>query len=439
GDKGGMRLRIESIAAPAAIGAVALALAACGGGDPATGSGGASSSSSSASTGGSGGGTGGGFACDASGVSKGPWAQHIDDTSARVRFEACRADAEGGVVFAPESGGPSKTVQSTAAEYVVKHTYDAPLNPAAPPDAAGTYWLHSATIEGLSPGVCYRYHLAADAARAGRFCAAHPSGDDLRFFVIGDTNPGLGDYAKDVLRHTMPLGPEFTLHGGDIQYYSSGLETWNLWFSIMQPMLSQGGFFPAVGNHEIENTTEYDEFTLRYFGDAGFEGDSTHYTFENAGIHFFSLDTQDPIDPGSLQGGWLAQKLDEASQSPGYRFSIVYFHKPLVTCGDTGDNPAARAGLEPLFEQYRVPLVLQAHMHGYERFELGDLTYVTSAGGGGTIGDVDANVQRDYCTSRVVSGGFRHGIIFDVKATTLSARVIDDQGTTRDQFSIAVP
>ena len=39
-----------------------------------------------------------------------------------------------------------------------------------------------------------------------------------------------------------------------------------------------------------------------------------------------------------------------------------------------------------------VPLVLQAHMHGYERFEYNGITYVTTAGGGGNIVDVNQNV-----------------------------------------------
>jgi acid phosphatase type 7 len=327
----------------------------------------------------------------------------------------------------------------TESEFVVHNTYVAPLAPDVPPDHAGTYWLHEVTLDALEPGTCYSYHLLGSVTRTGHVCSARPSGQPLRFMAIGDTDPGLGNYARDVLAHVIPLQPEFTVHGGDIQYYSSGLETWSLWFEIMQPMISQGGFFPAVGNHEMEITEEYKQFTLRYFGDAGFDGTSTHYTFENAGVHFFCLDTQEAIDVASIQGTWLLKGLYDATRAPGFRFSIVYFHKPFVTCGDTGDDPIAREEFEPYFHLYKVPLILQAHMHGYERFELGEFTYVTSAGGGGIIGDVNQNTSRPYCKDRVASGGFRHAMIFDLSTGKLEGRAIDNLGNLRDHFTLDVP
>jgi acid phosphatase type 7 len=377
--------------------------------------------------------------CDVNGVSKGPWVQHIDGHSARIRWEACREGVDTRVAYSQPGGQIETVADGTASAFVLHSTYTAPLAPDVPPDHAGTYWLHEVTLDKLQPGTCYDYHLLGSVTRSGHLCSARPSGQPLRFMAIGDTNPGIGPYAKGILDHLMPLSPDFVVHGGDIQYYSSGLETWSLWFEIMQPMLSRGGFFPAVGNHEIEINDEYRQFSLRYFADAGFDGTSTHYTFENAGIHFFCLDTQDSIDITSLQGTWLLKGLYDATKAPGFRFSVVYFHKPFVTCGDTGDDPIARQEFEPYFSQYKVPLILQAHMHGYERFELGEFTYVTTAGGGGIIGDVNANVSRDYCKDRVSSGGFRHGMIFDLKPGKLEGRAIDYTGKLRDQFTLDVP
>jgi hypothetical protein len=83
-----------------------------------------------------------------------------------------------------------------------------------------------------------------------------------------------------------------------------------------------------------------------------------------------------------------------------------------------------------------VPLVLQAHMHGYERFALDGLTYVTTAGGGGAIGDVNANASRPECSARVASGGFFNALIVDVGATSLAGTAIDDGGKVRDTFTV---
>jgi hypothetical protein len=299
--------------------------------------------------------------------------------------------------------------------------------------------MHQAVLTTLSPATCYTYQLVQDATKKGRFCTARASGDPLTFWHVGDTNPGFGPYAAGDLQYLLPHDPDFTLHGGDIQYYDSGLETWASWFPVMEPMLAQGAFFPAVGNHESETPTEYIDYSTRFFGGAGFDGTLNYYRFENAGVWFFSLDTELPISVGSDQGNWLVQGLADAASQPGFRFSIVYMHRPLVTCGDTGDDPVDRAELEPIFQQYKVPLVFQSHMHGYERFVFPNITYVTSAGGGGAIGDVNANTQRSYCGQRVASGGYRFGVLMQLGPSGLSGTTISWQGQVLDTFTIPQP
>jgi hypothetical protein len=78
-------------------------------------------------------------------------------------------------------------------------------------------------------------------------------------------------------------------------------------------------------------------------------------------------------------------------------------------------------------------------MHGYERFQIGDVTFVTSAGGGGALGDVDANITRPECAMRVASGKFFHAVVFDVATGMLTGTTIDDQAAVRDSFAIATP
>ncbi|MEP7125816.1 MAG: metallophosphoesterase [Byssovorax sp.] len=427
-------IRTLLVAAP-----LGLFVAACSSSSPTQPSTGATTGSGgSGGTGGTGG-AGGGLVCGGSGVDKGPWSLAVDGTSATIRWEACRKGTDADLVFAPEKGGAEVKLASTEAAFVVENTYNAPLSPDAALDYAGTYYTHQAKLTGLAPATCYAYHLAAEPARKGRFCTARTAGDSFSFMSIGDTNPGIGPYAHDVVAHALPKNPDFTIHGGDIQYYASGLETWASWFPVMQPMLAQGALFPAIGNHESEKPDEYLAYEQRFFGGAGFDSTKAYYRFSSGGVWFFALDTEDALESGSEQATWLAAELADASKHPGYRFSVVFFHKPWVTCGDTSDSPSARAHFEPIFAQYGVKLVVQAHMHGYERFDFGSITYVTAAGGGGAIGDPSANVARPYCDKRVASGGFRHAVIFDVSPGKIAGTAIDDQGTTRDSFTLVVP
>lgn len=423
-----------------ALGVLAAVPACSGGGVSTTATGGETTGTTTTTATGTGGagGTGGAETCPAPHIGKGPWVLAVDETHAKIRWEACKEGTDASVTVTPEAGGDPLTVTATSESITLTETYLAVLNTSAPPDAAGTYHTHEAAVSGLQAGSCYTYALAADPARTGRFCTARPSGAPLSFMAIGDTNPGLG-HTLGVLDHALPEGPEFTIHGGDVQYYDSGLETWASWFPAMQPMLSRGAFFPAIGNHESEKSDELAKYALRFFGGAGFEGGETFYRFQTAGVHFFSLNTEENIGQGSAQATWLEGKLAEVSAEAGYRFSIVFFHRPLVTCGDTGDDAAARAHLEPIFLANKVALVLQAHMHGYERFELGGMTYVTTAGGGGLMGNVDENDDRAYCVDRVASAPAYHAMIFRLEGATLSAEAIDETGVIIDSFSKTVP
>jgi hypothetical protein len=380
-----------------------------------------------------------GFPCDPSGLSKGPWSLAMTETSITVRWETCRSTA-GGISVTPEAGGAETNVPATEKPFVVTTTKASGFPNAAPPDWAGTWYMHDAKVSGLTAGTCYRYVLDVDPKTSGRFCTAHKPGDPIRFMVIGDTDANLGTFTHDVLANVIPKKPEFTIHGGDIEYYADPQETWASWFPVVAPMLRQGAFMPATGNHEYESPTEYDQYTDRFFGGSGFDGTDHHYRFSSGGVWFFMMDTEDSLDISSDQGQWLASSLADAAQKPGFRFSIIVVHRLFLTCGDQSDHLDWLAAYTPLFDQYKVPIIIQAHMHGYERFETPNgRTFVTSAGGGGIIADPSANISRAYCNQRVVGGPFYHAMIMDVTAGKLSAVAIDDQNKIVDQFEKVVP
>jgi len=391
----------------------------------------------------------GGLACDSTGVSKGPWVLHVDGTSAVVRWETCRPGTPLGVSYAPETGGSKKHATATESAFVTRRTIRV-LNASAPPDFAGTWYMHDAAITGLSPSTCYSYGLDADSTVAARFCTARNPGDTVRFLAIGDTNPGLGFSTRDVLKHAVPLGFDFTIHGGDIEYYDSVVETYAYWFELMPSLLRGGAFMPAIGNHDSDDQTgepddKWEQYTDRFWGGAGFDGNDEYYAFSSGGVWFLTVDTELPEDPTSAQFKWVESELAKASASPGYRFSVLYLHRPFLTCGDSGDKTAELAGMQPLFTKYKVPLVIQAHMHGYERFEVpasgqnAALTLVTAGGGGGAIQYPSQNISRSYCNQRVVSGAWFHAALFEIAPGQLSCKIVDDQGNVRDQFAHLVP
>jgi acid phosphatase type 7 len=366
-------------------------------------------------------------ACDLA-VSKGPWVVAVDATSAKVRWESCRSGG-GAITIA------GKRIDSKVSQAIVTTTNDVPL--ARTSDPAGTYFMHEVAVTGLPSG-CHDYTIEQDATAKGRLCTARKSGDTFSFAAIGDTNPGLGDISK-MLTTVYDQKPDFTIHQGDIQYYSSGLESYTSWMEKMRPMLRTGAFYPSIGNHESEQPKEREEYVERFWGKPGFDGNSDFYRFESGGVWFFALNTEIDMGDKSSQGTWLATQLDDASKKPGFRFSVLYMHRPFVTCGDTGQNDALRKTYQPLFTRTGVKLVVAGHMHGYERFEFDDTLWITSAGGGSAPGKVDENITRPECADRKASGVWWNATLFTVKPGELSGTTYDDKGAVRDTFMRAVP
>jgi len=374
-------------------------------------------------------------ACTAA-INKGPWVLAVDDTSAKMRWESCFA-APTSISFAPEAGGAATKLTSTVKETKVTDTIEVAFLRDA--DFAGTYYMNEVALTKLAPATCYTYTLDADATIKGRFCTARAAGSDFTFAATGDTNPGLGPTVQLIEKVYPSRKPDFTLHGGDLQYYSSGLETYNLWFSRMAGMLRTGAFFPAVGNHESERPNERVDYYDRFYGGAGFDGTNDYYRFSWGGIWFFSINTELDIMPASDQGKWLLAKLQDATTKPGFRFSVLLMHRPFVTCGDSGQLDGQRKAWEADLLKNKVLLVIGAHMHGYERFEMNGITYITAAGGGGLLGKIDEGLARPECTFRKSSGAFFNTVVFDVKPGKIDGVSIDDKGATRDTFSETVP
>ncbi|MGZ3417321.1 MAG: metallophosphoesterase [Polyangiales bacterium] len=370
-------------------------------------------------------------ACDAA-VSKGPWVVAADSTSAKVRWESCKAG--GGAILL---GADKKRIASNVHDAVVTTLNDVPLRMTA--DYPGTFFMHEVPLTDLAPGTCVPYVVEADPTASGRVCTAPPSGTAFQFATIGDTNPGFGDITQLLQKTYVDNKPQFTIHGGDIQYYSSGLESYGFWMQKMQPMLRSGSFFPAIGNHESEKDKEREEYVDRFFGSPAKEGTLDTYVFEWAGVWFFAFNTELPLDDKSTQGLFLQTKLDEVSKKPGYRFSVIWTHRPFVTCGDTGQNDALRARYKDVFAKTGVKLVIGAHMHGYERFEFDDILWLTSAGGGSLPGKVDENISRTECADRKQSGSFWNASVISVDTGKLSGITYDDKGAVRDTFERVVP
>jgi 3',5'-cyclic AMP phosphodiesterase CpdA len=111
------------------------------------------------------------------------------------------------------------------------------------------------------------------------------------------------------------------------------------------------------------------QFTLPLNGPEGLE--ETVYHLDYQGVRFISLNSNEQPE---LQAAWLR---DVLARNP-HRWTIVTFHHPIFSPAKNRDNPNLRALWKPLFDEFRVDLVLTGHDHTYAR--TGDVTQHGSAG-----------------------------------------------------------
>jgi acid phosphatase type 7 len=166
---------------------------------------------------------------------------------------------------------------------------------------------------------------------------------------------------------------------------------------------------PAPGNHEYMTTDGSGYYT--YFGDAAGLRGKGYYSYDLAGWHIVVLNSSVDAGPESEQAQWLQQDLAAHPAD----CTLAYWHYPVFSSGDHGNNPKMQPMWEILY-RYGADLVINGHDHNYERFApqtpagqkdlvSGIRQFVVGTGGAGLreIGEPQPNsVVRDSATHGVL-------------------------------------
>ncbi len=126
--------------------------------------------------------------------------------------------------------------------------------------------------------------------------------------------------------------------------------------------------YPSPGNHEYQvSPAPY----FDYFGDHAGPRGAGFYSYNLGNWHIVSLNSNVAVSPSQEQYLWLKRDL-ENSKSSFSKCNLAYWHHPLFTSGpSSGTNPLLRDIWQLLFE-YGFDVVINAHDHLYERFEMQD-------------------------------------------------------------------
>lgn len=376
---------------------------------------------------------------------KGPWSMVAGPTSMRVRFETDRDEEVEVTLVAIDGSRRSGTTTRETRELTL--SWPARGLRADHPDRPGSSTLHEVLFTDLQAGERYRVELRAPGAslREGSFRAPPAAGQSFRAIFVADT---MWPASERVGAQCATLGADLFLHGGDIQYMTSLVDTWNGYFAYFGGVMGTMASHHAIGNHEYEGFGEFESHFLRLFGGQGAEPPTNGYfafTFGAARFVFLNSEEDFAVE-GGPQTGWLDAELATADADAAIKTVVMVFHRPTYTFGKSAPEVTKRQVLHPRFLRSKVRLVLTGHNHGYERFLVDGVHYVVDAGGGALLTDLNENLDAmelqfpGEAALRVAAESSYGVTILDVAADgTITVERQNDRGAVSERYEVPVP
>jgi predicted phosphodiesterase len=248
--------------------------------------------------------------------------------------------------------------------------------------------------------------------------------DSVRFVAIGDM--GTGDKPQFDVARQMELYREKVNYGfvimlGDNIYGGHSPSDFQRKFEQpYKPLLDAGiKFYASLGNHDDPEV----EISYKPFNMNG----QRYYTFTKGDVEFFALDSN-YMDPKQLD--WLTKEL----QNSKAKWKIAYFHHPLYSDARThGSDLDLRARLQPLFELYKVNVVLSGHDHVYERLKPQGGIYYFVEGDSGQLRRGDLRPNHDSDADNDTDRSF---MLIEITADKFYFQVITGDGRTIDSGAL---
>ena len=206
--------------------------------------------------------------------------------------------------------------------------------------------------------------------------------------------------------------------------------------------------YPALGNHEFHGDPQQ---ALEHWWDAFPELRNRRWYSVELGdsIYTIALDSDTHLTKGSEQLNWLNEQLMNLPKTT--RFVVISLHHPPVADFQTrinvSHNPrpneiALRDYLEALAPRIKARIIVSAgHIHNYERFAQGGVTFLVAGGGAASPVEVERAPDDLYQDNTFPN---YHYVEFSLKGKMLEGRMFrlaDPQADTatwelKDSFSI---
>ena len=272
---------------------------------------------------------------------------------------------------------------------------------------------HTAKFAGLKPSTRYAYRVGdgANFSEWFQFSTASDRPEPFSFIYFGDAQNEVRSMWSRVVREAYRDAPKarFMIHAGDLINSAESDAEWGEWFSAGHWLNAMVPSIPVPGNHEMTTIREKDaqgkeipqrrvsrhwrpQFALPENGPSGLE--ETCFTLVYQNVRIIGLNSNEQI---AQQTQWMERVLADNK----CRWVVCTFHHPIFSTSAQRDNTALRNAWKPLFDKYKVDLVLQGHDHSYGRTGL-NTPLASSENVGTGVNQLDADTGTVYVVS--VSG-----------------------------------
>ena len=233
---------------------------------------------------------------------------------------------------------------------------------------------HSVLFENLEPNTIYAYRVGdgENWSEWIQFKTANNEYSPTQFVYFGDAQNDILSHWSRVIRMAYQTAPDasFVIHAGDLVNTAHKDYEWAQWFKAGGFIHSQWTAIPVVGNHEFQAINDSSprklsmlwkpQFTLPVEENLDELLHETVYTVEYQDILIIVLNSTGHFEK---QTEYIEKKLKNSTA----KWKIVTSHHSVFSPAKGRDFEYARKNWKPLFDKYRVDLVLNGHDHTYAR------------------------------------------------------------------------
>lgn len=310
-----------------------------------------------------------------------------------------------------------------------------------------------AELTGLTPGTDYQFWIGKQSP-IYRFRTMPAQATDTIHFVSGG-DCGVNIHAANNNMEAARQDPMFVLIGGDLAYDNGVSAATNLAFlrSYSKHAIGRGGrlipMIACIGNHEVAGGYHQPRAKAPFFY-ALFEGLYPENSFATLDfgdyLSLVLLDTNHTTAIAGEQTAWLEKTLRQRKDHPNV---FVVNHVPAYPSyrnpqlvKEKGGKEKAGTGADnrkywvPLFEKYRVPVVLEHHDHTFKRTKplLGGLAHDNGVLylGDGSWGRLRTPKAPDKLSYLAVSGRDYHLSLHRIQGRERFHLALDEHGRVMD-------